>query len=201
MMKKQNNRYNAEIVAGSLLIAESRQVIKMMVENISEKEWMDNLYADNILQKRNPETVRRQVRLIKKRLSVMNKDFYPLIHKGNSILVTQCLFVAAIKHSLLLGDFLQQIILEKHRTLQKQLAITDWNKFFLNCSNIDPSIESWADSTKKKVKQVIFRILAEAGYLNSTREKGIIPVIIQPALLKYLKQHKETYIIKSISFK
>ncbi|NQU65102.1 MAG: DUF1819 family protein [SAR324 cluster bacterium] len=39
----------------------------------------------------------------------------------------------------------------------------------LNCTNIDPTIEGWADSTRKKLRQIIFKILAEAGYINNTK--------------------------------
>lgn len=199
-MEVKKSRYKSNIVAASLLINESRKIAELMLQGLSEEEWKRVLYTDNILQRRSPLTIRKQSRVLRNRLELMTKDFHHLIAEANQQLLKQSLLVTAVKHSYLLGDFIHQVVIENHKQFKRTISDTDWSRFFSNCSNIDPSVDQWADSTVKKIRQIIFKILAEADYINNTREKIITPVIIEPELLKYLKRHKETYILKSIQF-
>jgi hypothetical protein len=40
--------------------------------------------------------------------------------------------MAAIKHSRLLGDFLNDVVKEQYRVFSKQLSVQDWKKFLYN---------------------------------------------------------------------
>ena len=68
---KQNKFYNGEIVAGSLLVAESREIAGLLFQGKNDESWNEAVFTSNILQKRNPETARRQASLIKQRLVLM----------------------------------------------------------------------------------------------------------------------------------
>ncbi len=56
--------YNGEIVAGSLLIPESRKIADLLLQEVSEEEWYQAVIIDNILQKRSPASAKRQAQLI-----------------------------------------------------------------------------------------------------------------------------------------
>ncbi|MGK0291035.1 MAG: hypothetical protein ACI86H_002502 [bacterium] len=193
---KQQNRYNAELVAGALLPVESRKIATLLLKNGSPQEWKQEIEVNNILQKRSPQTAKRQAILIRKRLETMDHDFLKLVSEANATLLNQCLLVSAIKRSHLLGDFIQQVILEHTRNFQKEITVTHWNYFFENCKNVDSSIESWAVTTQKKVRQVIFKILAESKYIQSTKQKTITLIRIEPELIYYLNRQQENHLIK-----
>ena len=97
--------YNGDIVAGSLLITESRIIAKLLLRETNEAGWHRAIVIDNLLQKRSPVAAQRQARLIKNRLSLMGPDLWEMVHTGTADLSTQALLAAAIKHSRLLGDF------------------------------------------------------------------------------------------------
>ena len=50
--------YNGEIVAGSLLIPESRKIARLLLNGSDAKTWHQSIFVDNILQKRSPEAAR-----------------------------------------------------------------------------------------------------------------------------------------------
>ena len=116
--------YNGEIVAGSLLIPESRKIAKLLLQKTSEEEWYQAVIIDNILQKRSPASAKRQAKLIRKRLSLMGPEHWTLVKDGNAEVTTQALLAAAIKHSRLLGDFMSNVCRQHWLTFNRTLSHT-----------------------------------------------------------------------------
>lgn len=188
--------YNGEIVAGSLLIPESREIAKLLLQDASEEEWRQAIIVENILQKRSPASAKRQARLIKKRLELMTPKHWALVKNGTAEITTQALLAAAIKHSRLLGDFMGQVCRQHWQTFNRTLSGKDWREFHETCYQIDPGIAKWTETTTSKLRQVVFRILAEAGYIDSTRKLNLQPVSIVPEIRDYLVNHSEKYILR-----
>jgi len=188
--------YRGDIVAGSLLLRESRQIARLLLKDPGKESWDEAILAGNILQKRSPVTARREARLIQGRLRLLTPEAWEAISSGTAEVATQFLLAAAIKHSRLLGDFMDQVVREQHRTFQKDLPNKEWDKFLETCKQSDPSIEDWKPSTVKKLRQVIFRILAEAKYIESTRSRRLLPVRVVPQVKDYLVSHNEEYVLR-----
>ena len=191
-----NPIYNAEISAGSLMFRESRKVAKLLLEGSDEDGWYQAIHVDNILQKKVPATARRMIRLIRNRLEPMSPELWELIVNESAETALQALLVAAIHHSRLLGDFLNNVVKEKYRIFDKQLTVQDWKKFLYTCELRDSVVTQWSEKTRAKLGQVIFRILAEARYLDSTRSLKLIPVTLTPEVRSYLLKHQEKYILR-----
>lgn len=190
--------YSGDIVAGSLLIPESRKIATLLLNKVSQKDWHQAIDTENILQKRSPEAARRLARLIRKRLLTMTPELWNMIAEGTTEIATQAMLAATVKDSRLLGDFMQKIVHEKWRMFEKKLSLTDLNNYFDTCAQIDPSISQWTEITRKKIRQIMIRILSEGGYLSSTRTLNLLPVNIHPDVAGYLKSHKEEYVLKSL---
>jgi len=188
-------QYKGDIVAGSLLVRESQILSRMMLDQISPEEWHQKLVIDNILQKRSPETAKRQARLIKGRLKLMKPDFWELIDKGKPETVIQALLAASIKHSRLLGDFMDKIVKSHWQVFKKHISVKDWQEYLDMCSQVDPNVTDWTDATRNKIKQVIFRILAEANYIDNTRSLELLPVSVVPEVKTYLINNSEDHIL------
>ena len=65
--------YNAEILAGSLLLLESKRIAALLLGQPDEAAWVHAIEIENILQKKTPATARRQARLIRRRLSTLDE--------------------------------------------------------------------------------------------------------------------------------
>lgn len=194
MMKK--IKYNGSIAAGSLLIRESQIIARLMLDNVDAKSWHKAIIIDNLMQKRSPETAKRQASLIKSRLSLMQPELWKLVEQGMSDVVIQALLAAAIKHSHLLGDFMDQTLRSNRQTFKNKISISDWHNFWSTCTQIDPNIQTWKEATHNKIRQVIFRILSEAKYISNTRSLELLPVTVIPEVKNYLVGHCEDYVLK-----
>lgn len=195
MLKSNIQRYKGEIVAGSLLAMESRKIARLLLDNANPDAWHQTIVIDNILQKRSPATAKRQAKLIKNRLSLMEPELWDIIVRGSSDVTVQALLAAAIKHSPLLGDFMDTVIRRRWRTFIKKLDNKDWKDFIETCAQVDPGIEQWTASTRAKLKQVIFRILAESKYIDNTKNLQLLPVLVIPEIRQYLLKSSEHHIL------
>lgn len=188
-------RYNAEISAGSLLPLESKRVAALMLTKPDEAAWLDAIQTQNILQKKSTATARRQATLIRKRLSTLTPEAWEMIANRESEVAIQLLIASAIKHSKLLGDFIQTVYASRQRQLELSLSPLNWHDFLTECSHRDPAVNDWSASTKSKLFQVIVRILVEAKYLADSRSMRITPAILHPDVQRYLRAHGETNVL------
>ncbi len=186
----------ADITAGSLLVHESRKVATLFREGLTPAEIKDRVVSENLFQKRSPETASRQCRLILKRLLSMNPDFWTMICDGPLPLTKQALLACAIKDSRFLGDFMRDVLKRRAMAHDDQLRFGDWDRFLEMCEVIDPELSKLKESTSKKLRQVIIRILVESGYLENRNSLRFTPIRIEPAIKKLLLDHDEKYVLK-----
>ena len=188
--------YNAEISAGSLMLKESRIIANLLVDKVDEMAWYQAIIVNNVLQKKVPSTARRQATLLKKRLELMPAELWKMVIDGTKEVAIQALLAAAIKHSRLLGDFMDKVVRQHRKTFNNQLTVRDWENYLGECEHRDPSVSGWSESTRKKLGQVVFRILSEANYVDSTRSLKLIPVRVVPEIHNFLSKAKEDYVLR-----
>jgi hypothetical protein len=122
-------RYTAEITAGALKVPESRIVARLLLDGVDQQGWKDAIEKENVLQARNTVTAKRLARLIRQRLETMDADLWKLVRDGTLIVATHAVLAAAIKHSPLLGDFLDRVVGEQFRLFNPQLTHAAWEDY------------------------------------------------------------------------
>ena len=103
-------RYKAELTAGSLKVQESRVVADLLLRGVDDSGWREAMFRENVLQTRSPQTAKRLRTLLRHRLETMDADLWRMIRDGSVTVVTHACLAAAIKHSPLLGDFLDLVV-------------------------------------------------------------------------------------------
>ena len=179
--------YNAEISAGSLLVTESRRIATLMLGKPTDAQWDFAIKGENILQKK-PATAYRQARLLRNRLSTLDDCGLTMVVEESGELCRQILMAAAMRHSLLLSDFVRDVYIDDVRKLERTLSHRQWDSFLIECEHRDEAVRGWSASTRSKLFQVIVRILSEAGYLESTRTLMLTPPMLHPKTKTYLRQ-------------
>ena len=152
----------------------------------------------NVLQARSPATARRLTKLVKDRLIKMGPDLWRIIRDGKGDVATHAVLAAAVKHSPLLGDFLDLVVREQYRLFAKTLANKLWDEYLDGCQERDPDMPQWNESTRKRLRSSVFQCLAQAGYIESTRNLKLQNVHIAEQVLHYLKAHGEEYVLRCI---
>ncbi len=177
------------------MIRESRVIARLLLDGADDQTWRQAIVIDNALQKRSIESAKRQANMIKSRLTLVKPELWELIVSGSSGETVQALLAASIKHSRLLGDFMNRVVKSHWGEFQKRLTPRDWDDYLDLCAQLDPTVNAWTDSTRNKLKQIVFKILAEAGYIHSTASPELAPVSVEPAVKQYLIKHSEQYVL------
>ncbi len=192
-------RYRADITAGSLKVAESRVIADLLLRGVDETEWKEATVKENALKTRNPATSIRLVRLIRQRLQSMTPELWQMVRDGSLVIATHAMLAAAIKHSFLLGDFLDLVLRDQYRAFSKSLNKKLWYGFLDDCRGRDPHMPQWQATTQKRAGSSTFQILAQAGYINNTRAMNLQRPQITPEVIAYLEHNKEAYVLRCIT--
>ena len=191
-------RYKADITAGSLKVPESRIIAGLLLKGIDERGWKEAIQRDNVLQVKNPATAVRIGRLIRKRLELMEPELWRLVLDGIGTVATHAVLAAAVKHSPLLGDFLNLVIREQYRLFSTALSNKLWDDYLDECRARDPDMPVWNESTRKRLRSSVFQMLAQAGYIENTRSKKLQTVHIALQVLQYLEKYDEHYVLRCL---
>ena len=174
--------YGSDLTGGSLMVRESRMVAALMLDKATPEEWDQAIRVDNILQKKSPASAKRNAQAIRKRLERIEPEFWRALRDGDEELATQVAFCTALERNLLLVEFMERVIRDAYVTHAENLELFQWADFLEDCAHKDPNIYDWKESSKKKMRQVVFRMLAEMGYLNNTRSLKLQHVVIRPEI-------------------
>jgi hypothetical protein len=191
-------RYRADITAGSLKVAESRIIADLLLQGIDAAGWKEALYTQNVLQARSPKTVKRLVLLLRGRLGRMEAELWKLVRDGSGTVATHACLAAAVKHSALLGDFLDLVVREQYKCYAEALSTKLWGTYIEDCRGRDPEMPRWSDTTIDRLRSSVFQILAQVGYIEHTRTLKLQTVYIASQVLDYLKEHNESYVLRCI---
>ncbi len=97
----------------------------------------------------------------------------------------QSLWIAICRRYKFIGDFSIEVLRERCLSLKYMLTYDDFDAFFNRKAEWHDELEKIQPSTKKKLRQFLFKMLREAVFL--TDETTIHPVfILSPKLFKLL---------------
>lgn len=191
-------RYRADITAGALKVTESRVVADLLLRGVDQVGWRKALYDQNVLQARSAQTAKRLRTLIRSRLETMTDDLWRLVRDGTGDVAIHACLAAAVKHSHLLGDFLDLVVRDQYRMYADALSRKLWADYIEDCRGRDPEMPDWSESTVDRLRSSVFQILAEAGYVANTRTLKLQTVHIAQPVLRYLENQNEQYVLRCI---
>lgn len=191
-------RYKADITAGALKVPETRIVADLLLRKVDAAEWKDAIVKRNVLQARSPATAIRLTKLIRGRLETMGPDLWKLVRDGKGTVATHAVFAAAVKHSPLLGDFLDLVVGEQYRVFGTVLSNKMFGDYLEDCRERDPGMPQWNETTRRRLRSSVFQMLTQAGYIESTRSLKLQTVHVAEQVLRYLKVNHEDYVLRCI---
>ena len=192
-------RYRADITAGALKVRETRLIAGLLLDGLDDAQWRRAVVEENILQTRSVKTAARLCLLIRGRLSLMKEALWLMVRDGSKEVATHATFAAAVKHSALLADFMDLELREQYQLYSPKIPSHAWGKFVEECRGRDTEMPRWSDSTIDRLRSSVYQMLADAGYLKSSRSLELQSVHFSPEVEGYLVKNGEDYVLRCVS--
>ena len=114
-----------------------------------------------------------------------------LIVDGSLDCARQTCLYAMMNEYRVIYEFMTSVIGEKYRTKDFSFSKRDVNVFFSRLQEQSDVIASWSNSTIKKLKQVIVKMLVDTQFLDSTKSEVLNVVLIDPDLKNILMEKRD----------
>lgn len=131
----------------------------------------------------NTRSSKREMQELVKRYNALTPPQQKLLFDEGSDVRKQLAFVGVCKSNDFVRDFVIEVVREKALVFDLKLEPSDFNIFMNRKIELHPELESFADSTIKKARQRLFKILEEAGLIESVRDMNILPQFLSPKLI------------------
>jgi hypothetical protein len=174
-MQQRSSTYRISFTAGGLL---SREAIKAASLYQVARNWKlveEQILTNNLLQLRTQSSQKRIANELFQRLQGLTEAQIQLLVDGSRQEQNQILWLAVCKHYQFVREFAVEVVREKYLRLDWECSYSDFDTFFYAKAEWNEILENTKDSTRKKMRQVLFLMLSEAGILSSAN-------IILPAL-------------------
>lgn len=112
-------------------------------------------------------------------ISTLTEHQVDVLQTGSFKSQNEIAFLAVCKYLDFIRDFVIEVIREKYIVFDYELTDGDYLSFFRRKAEFHPEMDNLTEITQKKIKQVTFKMLEQAGIINSVKSR-----IIQPQLLE-----------------
>lgn len=176
MSHNTDGRYVLSFTTGSLLARESAILAPLYVEVRDWAQVRDTAVEENLLQTRTRSAGIRRVRETVNRLSVLSNHELEILADLTAADRGHMMWAAACRRFELIGEFAEEVLRERFLTLAGTVSYQDYDSFYRAKAMWHSELDDVTDLSYKKLRQVLFRMMLEAGLVNA---QGVI----EPALL------------------
>ncbi len=160
------------------------------------QDWADTLAhvsAQNLLQRRSSSSTKTVFLEIRQRIEQLSEETLSDFLDASPEDQRAIAFLAVCKCYQLIFDFVRLVLRDKLIVFDYVLLDEDFTGFWNRMAVDHPELDERSDSTRKKIRQVTVRILAEAGILSGTRSPRITPVPLSAQMEAIIEREGRQY--------
>lgn len=172
---------------GSLYHRESVKLAALYLELGDWNAVRDKVISNNLLQTRTLNTLKRVCREVISRLKTLSIEELDFLVEANPQEQGYLLWLATCRRYRFIADFAIEVLRERYITLKSDVNHEDFDSFFNRKSEWHAELDAIQPTTRNKLRQVLFRILREAGLLASNNI--INAAILSPELLNAISHN------------
>ncbi|CCK81025.1 DUF1819 family protein [Desulfobacula toluolica] len=191
-------KYRMSFTVGGLFYQESVSAAELYLKIKDWAKVREKILKTNLFQARTSNSLERICREVLSRLKNLSSEQLKIIHDGSRQEQLQILWISVCKRYDFIRDFAVEVIREKFLLMNYSITDEDYTIFFDTKAEWHKNLGKLKDSTKKKLKQVLFRILRQA---EITSERNIIlPAILTKRVARALFTDKSgIYLVLPVS--
>lgn len=183
---------SGQLTREQFLFYEMRTTAKLMVEGLDDGEVTKRIVEDNLFQYPTEKSLASISKACIARLYALgDRDLMTAITTQPMDTAKQICLYAMMKMYRLVWDFMLTVIGEKYRLQEFSFGKKDINIFFMQIQEQDDFVSAWSDSTIKKIRQVLIKILVENGYLDHIKSEHLNPVLLSSVLENGIRNNND----------
>jgi hypothetical protein len=194
----ENKKYNASLTGEPFLFYETRQVARLKLNGLNDKEIMEEVINNNLFQYATEKSISKRVKAALKRLQVLDFNMLQYLLEKPSETAKIINLYAIMKSNRLVMEFVSEVVGEKYAANNLTLDKKDMNEFFLEKREQSEEVARWQDNTIKKLKQVLLRMLTEAGILDDRDGCTLHRPVLDPEVIRYIEAAGELNLLKAM---
>jgi len=166
------DKYNFSFTAATLRLFNFMRLAEA-VQYTSDVVSISNIDQEAILSKGNSASSKREMSELLKRYNSLTPLQKSILHDASAEQRKQIVFLGLCKTNSFIRDFVIEVLREKVLVYDFKLEDGDLNTFINRKSELHPELDDFAESTVKKAKQQLIKILEEVGLIDTTKDRNI----------------------------
>lgn len=162
--------YTLKFTAGAGLVAESVKTAELFCEYQDWSKVREAVIASNTFQSRTRSTLVRLYREVQGRLEVLSNDEMALLTSGSEMDQRHVIWMAICLRYRLIREFAAEVMINRYDSAQYELSYTEYDQYFEDKADLFASLADSSVTTRKKARQVLFRMLSECGLIDESGE-------------------------------
>lgn len=187
-----NDKYTMSYTACSLVCAETKKVAELYLEERDWKKVAKIAFDTNLLQYRTQNALKRTLSEIISRLKKLPEEALLILVNGTPYEQNQILWFAVCLRYSFIYDFAIEVVKEKYNLMQSKITQLDYDAFFNSKLNWHDELDKLTDTTRYKLKQILFKMLKEAEIVDS--DNCILTTFVSPRVIEIINNYDSMYL-------
>ncbi|MBX9598964.1 MAG: DUF1819 family protein [Burkholderiales bacterium] len=193
-----NYHYKANYLRAGLLLNETKIIASLLKDGNDFTQIKQQVEQDNLLNTKSSVTAKTYFSLIRSRLELVRPELWQLMSENDRELSNQAIFVAALKYSPLVGDFLRLGLRQRIKEFYNDCPYSVWDSYIEQCYVRDAEMSTFSPSSYTKLRNQSYNILIDGGFISDIKQKIIRQPFFRQSLLQLLNAQNEKYILSCL---
>lgn len=183
--------YKISFTSGGLF---NRDAIKVADLYLLMKDWdlvKKEVTEKNLLKARTQSSLVRTTRELLQRLQSLTEKQLQILVEGSRKEQNQILWLAVCKQYVFVREFAVEVMREKYLRLDWEISQAEFDTFFYNKAEWQAELAKTKETTRKKLRQVLFRMMTEAEIISSANL--ILPAMLSPQVAWAISEDDAAY--------
>lgn len=169
------SKYAFSFLTGGMYLHECLVWAELLRDEADHAKIADRIRRENLFQLRKDSSVKRVIPAVRERLECMTPDDLAYFLTASVTERKLLLFVSICRKFRFIADFVDEVLRPKVGIFDWEIRASDWSDFLERKRPLHPEIDAVSDLSLGKIRQVVFKMLAEAGLIDSTEAKHLTP--------------------------
>jgi hypothetical protein len=183
--------YKISFTTGGLLYREAINTAELYLKTGDWDSVRAQILDGNLLRTRTRSSLIRTSRELIQRLQVLTREQLEILVDGSRQEQNLILWLAVCKQYQFVREFAVEVMREKYLRLDPEIAYRDFDIFFNHKAEWNDDLEKTKESTHKKLRQVLFRMLTEADLISQANH--ILPILLPPRVAHVIVSDDPSY--------